>query len=90
MYGSSIRSNRKVQLSLKVRDVSGKPVLNDKTNEPRTKTIEFDPYKVDMSKLLLVTSRARESKMTAELWEMLSDDYYSCEDLHKNCHQTQP
>jgi len=33
-------------LSLKVRDVAGKPILNDKTGQPRTKTVEFDPYAV--------------------------------------------
>ncbi len=70
-------------LSLKLRDVTGKPVLNDKTGEPRTRTVEFDPYMIDLSKLLLVNSTAGRGAMTPKLWEMLADSFYTCDDIKK-------
>lgn len=42
---------------------------------------EFNPFLVDMSKLLLLNSRASRGKMTERLWEMLVDDFYTCEDV---------
>jgi len=42
---------------------------------------EFIPYQIDFSKLSILNSRARNNDMTDELWEMLVDDYYNCDNL---------
>lgn len=68
-------------ISIKVRDSSGRPVVNAATGEVRTKTVDFNPHRVDMTKLLHVNSTARKGEMTPQLWEMLVDDYYSCDDI---------
>lgn len=70
-------------LSLKLRDETGKVMINEMTREPRTRTVEFDPYLVEMSKLLLVNAKASRKEMTPRLWELLADPFYTCEDLKK-------
>ena len=67
-----------------VRDISGRPVINSITGEVRTKSVEFNPYLVDMSKLLLVNARVRSQAMTPQLWEYLVDVYYTCEDIRES------
>ena len=68
-------------VTVKVRDISGKPLINPLTNEARTKSVDFSPYLVDMTKLLRVSSTARRGAMTPQLWEMLVDPFYTCDDL---------
>lgn len=51
---------------------NGKPLYEDK---------EFIPYQIDFSKLTILNSRARSNNMTEELWEMLVDDWYNCDNL---------
>lgn len=70
-------------VTVKVRDTAGRVVVNPLTNEARTKTVDFCPYLVDMTKLLRVSSTARKGEMTPELWEMLVDPFYSCEDISR-------
>ena len=70
-------------ITIAVRDISGRPVVNSMTGEIRTKSVEFSPYLVDMSKLLMVNAKARAGEMTPKLWECLVDDYFTCEDLRQ-------
>lgn len=62
-----------------VRQPDGRPVLEN--GKPKTMWVEFNPFNVDMSKLLIVTARAARREMTDRLWEMLVDPFYSCEDV---------
>lgn len=68
-------------IPVKVRDASGRPVINPVTDQVRTKSVDFNPYLVDISKLLLVNGTARRGGMTEQLWEMLVDSFYSCDDI---------
>lgn len=67
------------QIEILERSPSGDPILEH--GKPVTKMVEFDPLEVDLSKLLIIKRRANTDTMTPELWEMLVDDYYRCEDL---------
>lgn len=46
-----------------------------------TKEIEFSPWHVDQSKLLLVNSRASQGTMTDRLWELVADPLATCDDI---------
>jgi hypothetical protein len=63
-----------------VREPDGAPVMQD-NGKPKTKFVEFEPFLVDMSKLLFMNSRANNDKMTPRLWSMLADDYFTCDDV---------
>ncbi len=58
------------------RDVNNKPLTTHHYEE-------FDPHRIDMSKLLLVNSVASKGQMTDRLWELLQDSHYSCAELTK-------
>lgn len=62
-----------------LRTPDGKPVI--KNGKPEIIRTEFDPFAVEMSKLLIVKARATRGEMTDRLWEMLVDPFYTCEDL---------
>lgn len=61
------------------REKDGKPIKEGGAFKSRD--VEFCPYQIDMSKLLQVNSRATKGTMTERLWEMLVDDFYSCDDV---------
>ena len=67
-------------IEIKERGMNGKPILNE-YGKTVTKLVEFEPYMVDMTKLLHCNARAAAGKMTERLWEMLIDPFFSCEDL---------
>jgi hypothetical protein len=61
------------------RTIEGKPIIED--YKIKTKTVLFEPHLVGLSKLNILNSRAVNNDMTPKLWEMLVDDFYTCEDL---------
>lgn len=69
-------------VEIKERSPEGKPLRNKKGAEI-TKLIEFCPYSVPISKLELLNPRARNNDMTDKLWEMLVDDFYTCDDIRQ-------
>ena len=68
------------QIEITTRDQEGKPIRDEK-GRVITSWKDFTPYIIDLSKLLAVNARAASGTMTTKLWEMLIDDYYSCEDI---------
>lgn len=62
------------------REVNGKPKV-DEYGKQIVQYESFDPYKVDMTKLLLLTNKASSGAMTDRLWELAADPYYTCEDI---------
>ena len=58
------------------RDTNKKPL-------PSHHYVEFDPYTIDLSKLLLVNSRAEKGEIPDRIWEMLVDDTFSCSDVQQ-------
>lgn len=61
------------------RDSSGAPILEN--GHIRIKTVDFVAWQVDMSKLTILNARAKAGDMTETLWEMLVDDFFTCDDL---------
>lgn len=68
------------KIRLVVRDEAGRPQI-DENGRLMIKYVDFVPYEVDMSKLLLVSARATRKEMTDRLWELLVDPYATCSDL---------
>lgn len=68
------------KIRLVVRDEAGRPQIDD-NGRLMIKYIDFVPYEVDMSKLLLVSARAARAEMTDRLWELLVDPYATCSDI---------
>ena len=64
------------------RDVEGRPIMKA-DGTPVTKDVEFNPFMIDMSKLLAVNSRAAKGEMTDRIWEVLTDPTYDCSDVQK-------
>lgn len=67
-------------VDITVRDNEGRPIRDD-NGQIITKSVEFNPFMVDLSKLLAVNSRASRGEMTPRLWEMLADPHFTCEDV---------
>lgn len=67
-------------VEITVRDNEGRPI-RDEHGKVITKQESFNPFMIDISKLLAVNSRAARGEMTPKLWEMLVDPFYSCEDV---------
>lgn len=67
-------------IEITVRDNEKRPI-RDEHGRVLTKFEEFNPYMVDMSKLLVVNARAARGEMTPKLWEMLVDPFYTYEDI---------
>lgn len=70
------------QIEITLRDNNGRPIRDEK-GKIITEWKDFVPYNIDISKLLAVNSRATRGEMTDRLWEMLIDDFYTCEDVQK-------
>ena len=68
------------------RDVDGLPIQEGGVNTYQY--VPFNPYLVDLSKLLIINSRAAKGQMTDKLWEMLADGFYTCEDVRREHSQT--
>lgn len=68
------------EIPIKERLPGGQPKLDDHGKQI-IRYEEFDPFKVDMTKLLLVNSKASNGEMTDRLWEMVADPFYSCDDI---------
>ena len=67
------------QIRIPQRDPEGR-ILKDGNNK-QYHWVEFDPRMVEMSKLLLVNSRATKGEVTERIWELLVDPFVSCEEL---------
>jgi hypothetical protein len=63
----------------------GKPIIED--GKIKRKQVEFCPYTIDLSKLSILNPRALKNDMTDELWEMVVDDFYTCDDIRKEHHK---
>lgn len=68
-----VRPSGDVRIS--ARDMKGKPLTG------QYRYVPFNPYSIDMSKLLIVNRRASRGEMSDRLWEMVVDPFFSCEDL---------
>lgn len=68
------------KIRLIMRDEAGRPEIDD-NGRIIIKYVDFLPYEVDMSKLLLVNARAVRGEMTDRLWELLVDEYATCMDI---------
>ncbi len=62
-----------------------KVVDRDEKDRPLNTTHyeDFSPYRIDMSKLLVLNARADKGEMTEGDWERLMDDTVSCGDIQK-------
>lgn len=67
------------QVEINERAADGKPIIED--GKIKTKLVEFEPYAVDYSKLMIMNARARKNDLTDKHWEMLCDPFYTCDDL---------
>lgn len=70
------------EISVVQRETNGKPVTDERGKQV-VKYEQFDPYKVDMTKLLLLTNKASSGTMTDRLWELAADPYYTCDDIRR-------
>lgn len=68
------------KVAIKLRNTEGKPIV-DQSGRYIYQDVEFNPFLIDMTKLLVTNARAKANEMTKELWEKLVDDYYTVEDL---------
>lgn len=68
-------------IEINIRGEDGRPLLQ--AGRPEKMRVEFNPFMVPMSKLLVVTARAANEEMTPRLWEMLADPFFSYEDLRQ-------
>lgn len=73
------------QVTITVRSPEGKPVLNE-SGAHLTKTVQFCPYNIDLTKLSILNPRVVDDTMTDRLWEMLVDPFYSCDDVRAEHH----
>lgn len=69
-------------VEIKIRGEDGKPIV-DEYGKQLTQQVEFAPFNVDMTKLLLCNAAAVKGTMTPRLWEMLVDPFYTVADLHR-------
>lgn len=68
------------QIQVTVRQADGRPALDGNTYVKQY--VEFNPFTVDLSKLLICNNRAASGTMTPKLWEMLADPYVTWKELH--------
>lgn len=57
----------------------GRPIVLN--GVPQRLNVEFNPYNVDITKLLILNGKANRGELTDRLWEMLVDPFYSCDDI---------
>jgi hypothetical protein len=73
------------QIEIKERSVDGSPIIEN--GRQATKQVTFYPYNVSLSKLGILNVRALKDDMTDTLWEMLVDDFYTCDDVRAEHHK---